>query len=146
MRTFNWGHKIAIAYLVFVAGILFLVFKASQESFDLVEKDYYEAELRYQERIDETKRTQSLSQPPTIQHHSGEIIISFPSDFVGKQIKGDAFLYCPSDARKDIKTSFSVQDDALVLKVPSGNKGMHRLKLQWSVAGKNYFHEENIFL
>lgn len=146
MRTFNWGHKIAIVYLMFVAGILFLVFKASQVSFDLVEKDYYEAELRYQERIDDTKRTQSLSQPLTIQHRSGEITVSFPSDFLGKQIRGDAFLYCPSDARKDVKAPFSVQDDALILQIPPTNKGMYRLKLQWSAAGKNYFHEENIFL
>ena len=49
----SWGHKIAATYLVFVAGMVFLVFKANNEKFDLVTKDYYGAELKYQEVIDQ---------------------------------------------------------------------------------------------
>ena len=41
-----------LLYAVFVAGIVFLVVKASSQKFDLVTKDYYEQELQYQNVID----------------------------------------------------------------------------------------------
>ena len=43
-------------YLAFVAGMGFLVFKASNQEFDLVTKDYYEQELKYQQVIDQSAR------------------------------------------------------------------------------------------
>jgi len=40
----NWGLKITLLYVGFVAMILTLVFKASGEKVDLVTKDYYAQE------------------------------------------------------------------------------------------------------
>ena len=45
----NWGYKILTVYIIFIAGILFLVFKSSNQNQDLVTKDYYEQELKYQQ-------------------------------------------------------------------------------------------------
>ena len=67
----SWGHKILFAYLAFVAGIMFLVFKASQEDYDLVTANYYEAELKYQDIIDQKENTARLSAPLII----GSLII-----------------------------------------------------------------------
>ena len=47
---FNWGTKIAIVYLLFVAAILYLVMQSSLHKIDLVTPDYYEEETNYQER------------------------------------------------------------------------------------------------
>ena len=48
----NWGYKILLVFAVFVAGILFLVYKSSNQKMDLVTTDYYEKELKYQQKID----------------------------------------------------------------------------------------------
>ena len=56
----SWGYKIAFVYIIFVAGIGFLVFKASSQKFDLVTKDYYDQELKYQEVIDQAANTAML--------------------------------------------------------------------------------------
>ena len=50
----NWGYKILMVYVIFIAGILLLVFKSSSQNQDLVTEDYYEQELKYQQKIDET--------------------------------------------------------------------------------------------
>ena len=42
----SWGYKIMFVYTAFVAGIGFLAFKANNEKFDLVTKDYYDQELK----------------------------------------------------------------------------------------------------
>ena len=76
----SWGHKIAATYLVFVAGMVFLVFKANSEKFDLVTKDYYEAELKYQEIIDQTANATELSAQVIVEKNGTELTIRFPSE------------------------------------------------------------------
>ena len=49
MKNINWGHKIIIVYGVFVLGTLFMVYQSTLQKFDLVQNDYYAAELKYQE-------------------------------------------------------------------------------------------------
>ena len=56
----NWGHGIIIVYVIFVGGILLLSFKSAQQKFDLVQTDYYGAELKYQEVIEASKRAKAI--------------------------------------------------------------------------------------
>ena len=67
----SWGYIITAGYLVFVTGIVFLVYKASSQKFDLVTKDYYEQELKYQDVSDESANTAKLSAPLVVER-SGE--------------------------------------------------------------------------
>jgi hypothetical protein len=39
----SWGYKIFMMYTAFAAGILFLAYKASQQKYDLVTENYYDA-------------------------------------------------------------------------------------------------------
>ena len=56
----NWGYRIFIVYFLFVIGILTLSYKSSQQKFDLVQQDYYGAELKYQTVIDASRRANAL--------------------------------------------------------------------------------------
>src|SRR6188768_1326970 len=99
----NWGYKILFVYIIFVLGILFMVFKSSTQKTDLVTSDYYAKELKYQEKIDEMNRVVALSAPVEYTIKDNLLIINFPADFAGKKLVGEAILYCPSDENKDIK-------------------------------------------
>jgi len=59
--TINWGWKIAITYLLFVAGMLWLVVKANQQQLDLVATDYYAQGMQYQQRIDARSYSSALA-------------------------------------------------------------------------------------
>ena len=48
---FNWGVGIFTFYGLFVVFILALVFRSSQENYDLVTEDYYQQEIRFEEVI-----------------------------------------------------------------------------------------------
>ncbi|HMO31386.1 MAG TPA: FixH family protein [Lacibacter sp.] len=143
----SWGYKILFAYLAFVAGIMFLVFKASNESFDLVEKNYYEEELKYQTRIDESNRTARLSEPVQVQVTGGQLQIRFPGDFNSQPVQGEVHLYYPANAKKDLRQPFTGQaNELLSVALPPGNTGLHKLKLSWKVNDTTYYHEETVFL
>ena len=142
----NWGAKIVVVYVVFIAGILFMVFKSSSEKSDLVTTDYYAKELKYQEKIDEMNRVSALSTEVAVVIKDNELIVLFPKDFAGRKLTGEAVLYCPSDEKKDLKNNFTVQDEPLKIIIPAKNRGLHELHLSWKDGGVTYYFEKKIFI
>lgn len=142
----NWGHKILAFYLVFVAGIMLLVFMANNQKVDLVTADYYDEELRYQDRIDESGRAAALSSPVQFSIQQGLLTIAFPKEFQEKKITGEVQLYCPSDEKKDIRQRIEVKGNIVKVTVPEVNKGAHIVKIKWEAGGSSYYFEKNIFI
>ena len=142
----NWGYKILVVYALFVAGILFMVFKSSSQKMDLVTTDYYAKELKFQHKIDETNRVNELSTPVVCAIKNNELVIHFPKDFEGKKIVGEALLYCPSDENKDGKYPFNTQDTTVTIQLPATNKGQYELHLSWQANGIDYYLEQKLFL
>lgn len=142
----NWGYKILFVYLAFVAATLFLVFKASFQKDDLVTKDYYAQELKYQQKIDQMERTNALSAELQYVFSDGGLVISFPKDFNGKVLAGNIVLYCPSDEKKDIKQDFSIQGNTITVPVPVNYKGAFELHINWQAGGQQYYYEKKIFI
>lgn len=142
----NWGYKILVVYGIFVAGILFMVFRSSSQKVQLVTTDYYAKELKYQEKIDEMNRVSALSEELRYEIKDDQLLLYFPKDFAGKEIKGRAELYCPSDEDKDVKKDFTVQDAAAQMTITKANKGQHELHISWQVNGITYYFEKKIFI
>lgn len=142
----NWGTKILIVYVAFVAGIVFMVVKSSTQNTDLVTTDYYAKELKYQDKIDEVQRVSALTAPVEYKIMENALVISFPKDFTGKKLVGEAVLYCPSDQKKDLKKSFTILDEVLELAIPAGSKGLYELHISWQDGGVTYYFEKKIFI
>ena len=141
----SWGHKILFVYLAFVAGIIFLVYKASQEKFDLVTPNYYEAELKFQNVIDDEQRVAQLSAPPKISHSVNRVRIQFPQEFLNKQLEGELYLYRPSDASKDFRKKFTTDKNFIEIELDKDFSGSFDVKLSWKADGKDFYNEQRIF-
>ena len=141
----SWGYKIMFVYIVFVAGIGFLAFKANSEKFDLVTKDYYDQELKYQQVIDQAANSSRLSEPLTIERKEGELKISFPDEMRNKKKIVDFYLYYAADAKKDFRKSFELNENELTQALPVGMKGMYELKLSWEAEDIKYYFEQKLF-
>ena len=142
----TWGHKITGAYLLFVAGIVFLVFKANGERYDMVTKNYYEEELKFQQVIDESANANALSAIVTVEKANGALRIRFPDEMKNKKIDVDFYLYYPADDMKDFKKNFTINESEFIQALPGGFKGQYELKLSWTAGGKKYYNERKIFL
>ena len=142
----NWGYKIIIVYIVFVAGILLLVFKSSVQNQDLVAIDYYEQELRYQQKIDETERANAL--PGTVRYEltKDAVIIYFPQEMKGNTLTADILLYAPADKRRDFQKKMVTENAVISFPLPRQNKGLHKLKITWEVNGTTYYYEHKIMI
>ena len=141
----SWGYKIMFVYIAFVAGMGVLVFKASSQKFDLVTKDYYDQELKYQQVIDQAANTSKLSTPVSIERKEGELTISFPDEMKNKKKLVDFHLYYAADAKKDFRKSFELNENESTQALPVGMKGMYELKLSWEAEGVKYYFEQKLF-
>lgn len=141
----SWGHKITIAYLIFVGGLAFLVIKASNQKLDLVTKDYYGEELKYQQVIDESANTARLSTPPVVSKNNGSLAIRFPEEMKGKRKQIDFYLYYPADASKDFRRSLNSDQQEITQSLPKNISGNYDLKLSWSTDILKYYYEQKIF-
>lgn len=146
MIKLNWGYKIALVYLVFVAGIIYLVVQASRQNIDLVTENYYAEEIQYQQRINEKNNTQLLSAPLDVQVQQGVLTLSFPKEFSQKELKGQVVLYCPSDAQKDLSRNLQTENNTMKISLPQQNQGFHQLKVKWEAEGVKYYFEKNLML
>ena len=133
-------------YIVFVAGIAVMVYKSSSQKIDLVTTDYYAKELKYQDRINAIKRTETLSAKVAYEVKDNTVIITLPSEFEMKEVTGNALLYYPADDGKDIKKDFITNNRTVRISIPASAKGSYQLQLNWIAEGSDYYFEKNIFL
>lgn len=139
----NWGKWIVVAFVFFALFIGVLVTVSMRQDVDLVAKDYYQQELGYQDQIDRINNTNALSQKPTIAIQNGEYLNVFFMDMEVEQ--GTVHLFRPSNSRMDQKFVLrSSADSVQQFKLQALEKGMYKVKLEWTMRGKEYFMEEII--
>ena len=107
--------------------------------------DYYEQELKYQRVIDDKQNVADLSAPVKVENTKNRIQVHFPADFKGKTISGEAYLYCPSDAKKDQKNPIKISELDYSWDLPTALSGLYEIKLSWKAGEKSFYHEEKIY-
>ena len=141
----NWGNKLLMTFIVFGAGMFYLVYRSMNTKSELVEKDYYKSELRYQEVIDGANRANALSTTVNLQQTDNGIILLMPEELKSKVISGDVLFYCTYDSKKDRKFELKISGDGTQL-FPSGDitTGNYVVKVNWISDKQNYYTEKRL--
>ena len=113
---------------------------------DLVTDDYYAEELVYQDVIDSKARAEMLEGDVEITSRLGEIGIKLPEGMNVKSVKGELFLYRQDDKQKDTRFTFEGNKTEFPFVSERIVKGRWKAKLSWAAEGKDYYHEENIWI
>ena len=114
--------------------------------YELVSKTYYQDELRYQDKIDARANASALSNIK-IDTDNDNLILQLPDNFIGQSVKGDIWLYCKTDAIKDLRlplTADATGRHFIPKKQLMANK--YLLKLSWESANKKYYTEQDLEL
>ena len=142
----SWGNKLVGVFIVFIALIGTLVYKSINSSFDLVSKDYYKDELRYQETIDAQKSAAQFSAIEVAQNNEA-VTIQFPEEIKDKKVDGEIWFYSNADASKDIKFKIEVDNNGLMQIAKSQLiKTKYTVKINWQIATTNYYTEKSILV
>jgi hypothetical protein len=139
---FNWGTGIAVFIGIFLLANAFVIYKSTQQRYDLVDADYYPQGLEYQKQIDRFANANSLSAGIRIEPEGSGVSIAYPPEFKGRTIKGKVLFFRPSDENADFSDSIAF-DSTLIQHIGGSKflKGKYIAKFFWLMDGKEYAHE-----
>jgi hypothetical protein len=145
----NWGFGVVLAFIGFIGFILYFVIAMSSDkkySYDLVTKDYYKQELKFQKNIDAIKNAKNLKENIKIEQIKDGLKIIFPKEFNPKLIKGKVFLYRPSNKQLDFEMPIALSDSSYLL-MPDKRLlgGRWNILVDWTYKQQSYFFKKEIF-
>lgn len=141
----NWGNRILLVFILFAAGIVYLVYRTTQTNYELVDKDYYKSELHYQQQIDGANEANSLSVQVSITQDEKGIQLHLPPEMKDKKVSGDVWFYCAYDKNRDKR--FNLEPDSDLTQLFSTGTvlpGNYTVKISWNDNKKYYYAEKTI--
>ncbi|HYK77256.1 MAG TPA: FixH family protein [Daejeonella sp.] len=138
----NWGTKICIGLGLFMSFIITLaVLMMRSSSDDLVESDYYEKGIAYDQDYNRKKQVEEDQAQPKLEIKDHVLQVTFTQPAVG-QVR---FKHS-SDKKFDTQMDFQSQGKLVELPLKDIRSGQWRLIFEWQSNGKNYLFEKEMFI
>lgn len=139
----NWGKKLIAVFIVFAAGMSYLVYRCTRVNVDLVSKEYYKDELKYEDIIQSTKTANALNGRVRLSQQAAVVTVQLPAEMENQKVSGTIWFYCAADASRDrhipIETgSLACQQISKKVLLP----GVYTVKFEWSSNNKHYYAEQ----
>ncbi|HAM71993.1 MAG TPA: hypothetical protein DCM86_10155 [Verrucomicrobiales bacterium] len=148
-----WPWAIIGFFCLAVPTVVGFAVFASRQTIELVGKDYYEEELRFQQQIDAQALASRSSTPVSIVFDKEKrmLRISVPRAGVAgaadAQPHGSLELYRPSDSTLDRKLPLAPGPDGVQsVDVRSLRAGLWRLRLSWTAGTQDFYHADSIVI
>ena len=142
--TFNWYHKIMLVLALFVAMMIYFAVRSVNTPLELVTDKYYEAEINYQDRINNTDNALALDEQPRVSTKDGYLIVQFPASM--KDANGTLKFYFAANSAQDKEYPIRLDANGTQQIDISKRHGAYRIQLSWTHDGKAYFSESKLFL
>lgn len=140
----TWGTKLLLVFTGFALLMSTLVYKCMHQNFELVSKDYYTDELRYQDKIDGMNNANKIGHVE-IKEDGDKVYVHLPKEVQGLALKGQALFYCPVNSTNDRNLPLAVNDAGLMLIDKSKlAKAKYLVKLTWQIGADKYYVEQNL--
>ena len=104
----NWGHKLTIVIVLFVAGMLGMVSYAMMQDNEMIDDHYYQKELEYQDVIDASQNLANLTSDNLVSQTLTEVMITLPVGTFEKLEKGNIELLRIDSKGKDLQLPMEV--------------------------------------
>ncbi|MCG9910106.1 MAG: FixH family protein [Flavobacteriales bacterium] len=144
----NWGYRIVIVYLLFVAGIVSLAVMSFQQTLDLETENYYEAEKMQDERMHQRELGSTYKRLIKINQDNEAVQFILPSDIYEKPgLKGEIRFLRPSDASLDKNFPFENSANGEISIAKNDLKfGFWKYAIEWEHAFGHYLIEDTLTL
>ena len=143
----NWGTGIVLAFIGFIAFILYFVVRMSTDdraNHDLVTEEYYKKELTYQQDMDASRAATEMDANLKVEKTDEGLMVYFPKRFDPNEITGTVSLYRPSN--KHLDTDFPISLTKTHLLIPDNRLvgGRWDIIVKWQYGGQDFFHKQKL--
>ena len=140
----NWGKGLTLFIIGFILAMLGMVYIAFKQSNEMIEDNYYDREVKYQEIIDAKTNLNPLL---------GEFVLADSNDYILLRLPASASHSIQNGDLRMIKMDKSSSDNTLKVTQTETRidkskfqKGLYHIKLGWDNAGKRYFYEDDLMI
>lgn len=134
MKNINWGHKLVFFTILFMLFIITLVYRISAQKIDLVDQDYYERGVMYQQDINKYKASGEV--PHEVSFQTVQQTLDFNVSGL-ERFGGTLILYRADDAALDLKVPFQLGEQGdFSYTTKALKKGPWKATFEWTFKGK----------
>jgi hypothetical protein len=143
----NWGTGILLSIIIFMTILVGLVYIFMSEDVDLVTRDYYSKELKYQKQIDKINNTTEMRKEVGIAFLNNSVQLTFPDSVFDKKASGTIYFYRPSGSKKDFSVPMAVSvNNTQFINTSELEKGLWKVKVEWGMEGKDFYSEKSLII
>jgi nitrogen fixation protein FixH len=120
---------------------------ASKNTERLVVKDYYKAEIQFQQQINKEENANALAQKPTIalNKNTDAVEVFFPKAIYADGVEGKLFFYRANSPEMDMEIPVKLDADGKqTVSAKKLKKGKWKVQLNWETNGQLYYVEQVI--
>lgn len=140
----NWGHKLVLFAILFMVFIFTMITFMIRQNVELVESDYYEKGIKFQDKIDKLNAIKGLDHAIKFDSLKNELVFETA---MGGNISGVLKLYRPSDSKMDTQIPFTLNEEGrFAYNVSSLAKGPWKFTFEWIVGTQSMAVEKEIIL
>lgn len=143
-----WPVAIVAFFAVFATFLAVFVVWAVGQKQELVAENYYEQEVRYQQRLDKVNRTQVIAGQAAVTFDAARncIVVALPPA-QAQGASGRIHFYRPSDARLDREVSLALNPTGVqTLDAKSLTSGLWKVRVEWTAQGQDYFLDQALVI
>jgi len=128
-----------------ICGMIFLVSIAVRQDYDLVDKDYYQKSITYQQHIEKVRKNDALTEKIKFELSKASLKLTFPNLATFQEYTGEIHFYSPVAEKRDMTLKINLDKDYIqIIDLKSLEKGRYQVKIDWNVSGTGYYQEEEI--
>ena len=137
---FTWAHGLMIALGSFMIFILSLIFFSGNMG-EMVEENYYEKTVHYQDDIDAAQRVKTLDKKPEIIEQANGFLIRF----YDQPESGEIWFLRSNNSEEDIKQSLKLNSrNEQLVHAEDLNAGEYEVSIRWKQNGQNYLLKQTV--
>lgn len=141
----NWGYKIAIVIVIFIVGMLGMVYVANMQTNEMIDENYYDKEIKYQNLINAAKNFNAIANKDSVAVVSGNILtVRFPNGTCDTGTKGNVELLKIDNKKHDIRQTLICNEAGNAISIING--GLYKARVYWEHNNRPYYFEKNILI
>lgn len=142
----NWFHKLMLVLTAFVSMMVYFAVRSVQTPLDLVTENYYQEELKHQDKMDKVDNYARLERKVKISNEPGQLKVVFPTDLNASSLTGTVKLYYAGDKSKDVEMHLKLNEAGEQIIDVSGRSGAYTVQVNWQSGQESYYTETKLFL
>ena len=140
-----WPVGIIIFFTAFFVGIAVVIVIASTHQDTLVNDNYYEQELKFQDQIDATERAAKCGAKIRYDSAAGKILLALPAEQAGQSVSGKVSFYRANAPALDCDFPMQLNSDGTqTIEISKLANGPWKICARWKADGKDYYLEEKV--